>query len=198
MDNQYVTREELIQQLESIYGRNFASNVESMRDAAEGYFTNERLPKKFGDSVTMTLGEMLEKKLVLEFIDSNGNKCDTEASYVKVTKMQNEYQMKVQLTCTDYSDYIVYYMGCYDYCNDCEDVTPEPTVKPTVTKKYKYQYKLTTLDTYSDWSAWSASHRSSQGAGGPLPHPNTWAGSRRPPCIVRASPRGPSVPRSGW
>lgn len=155
MDNQYVTKDELIQQLESIYGRVYADNVESMRDAAKGYFTNERLPKKVGESVTLTLGEMLEKKLVLEFTDSNGNKCDTEKSYVKVTKMENEYQLKVQLTCTDYSDYIIDYMGCYDYCNECEDTTTEPTVKPTITKKYKYQYKLTTLDTYSNWSNWS-------------------------------------------
>ena len=122
MDDKYVTKDQLIEQLQSIYGRNFADNVESMRDAAKGYFTTERLPEKVGDSVTLTLKEMLEKKMVLEFIDSNGNKCDVQKSYVKLTKMDTEYQLKVQLTCSDYSDYIIEYIGCYDFCGDCEAV----------------------------------------------------------------------------
>ena len=54
---------EISEQLQSIYGRLFADNIESMRDAAEGYFTNSRLPQKIGDSVTLTLGEMIDKKL---------------------------------------------------------------------------------------------------------------------------------------
>lgn len=171
MDDKYVTKDQLIQQLQSIYGRNFADNVESMRDAAKGYFTTERLPEKVGDSVTLTLGEMLEKKMVLEFIDSNGNKCDTEKSYVKLTKMDTEYQLKVQLTCSDYSDYIIEYIGCYDFCGECEEAKPAtkpttPTKKPStpskkdpepvVSKKYRYQYRLTTQNTYSNWSDWSA------------------------------------------
>lgn len=160
MNDNYVTKDELIQQLQSIYGRNFADNVESMRAAAKGYFTNERLPKKVGETVTLTLGDMLEKKLVLEFIDSNGNKCDIEKSYVEVTKMNNEYQLKVQLTCSDYSDYIIEYMGCYDYCDECSETTTPttpttPTTTPTISEKYKYEYKLVISNTYSDWSDWS-------------------------------------------
>ena len=58
---------EIAMQLESLYGRLFTDNIESMRDAAQGYFTNERLPKNVGDSVTLTLDEMIEKKLVLSF-----------------------------------------------------------------------------------------------------------------------------------
>ncbi|MBE6149819.1 MAG: hypothetical protein E7170_03760 [Firmicutes bacterium] len=160
MEENYVSNDEVIDKLQSIYGRNFADNVESMRDAAKGYFTNERMPQKVGESVTLTLGEMLEKKLVLQFIDSNGQKCDSTKSYVKLTKMENEYQLKVQLTCTDYSDYIIDYIGCYDYCNECGDKTPTttPTKKPTPTpssKEYLYQYRLTTQNVYSNWSAWS-------------------------------------------
>ena len=35
---------EIAMQLQSLYGRLYTDNVESMRDAAQGYFTNERLP----------------------------------------------------------------------------------------------------------------------------------------------------------
>ncbi len=183
MDDKYITKDELILKLESIYGRNFASNVETMRDAAKDYFTAERLPKNIGDSVTLTLGEMLNKKLVMEFTDSNGEKCSVTQSYVKLTKMETEYQLKVQLTCSDYADYIIDYIGCYAYCDNCDKQTttvkpsnpskptnkptdnkptdnkpdtkdPEPTPEPVV-KKYKYEYRLVTQNTYSNWSDWS-------------------------------------------
>ena len=160
--------EEISEQLQALYGRLFADNVESMSVAAQGYFTTPRLPKKVGDSVTLTLEEMLEKKLVLEFKDSNNEKCDVEKSYVKLTKMDDEYQMKVQLTCSDYSDYIIVYMGCYDYCDSAicqkeetkpiQTVTPTPDKdepKPTPTVNYKYKYRKITQNTWSDWSNWS-------------------------------------------
>lgn len=46
---------EISEQLQALYGRLFADNIESMKDAAQGYFTNARLPQKVGDSVTLTL-----------------------------------------------------------------------------------------------------------------------------------------------
>ena len=163
---------EISEQLQALYGRLFADNIESMKDAAQGYFTNARLPQKVGDSVTLTLEEMLEKKLVLSFKDSNNETCNVTNSYVKVTKMDDEYQMKVQLTCSDFSDYIIVYMGCYDYCDStiCEpstpntpvvDSEPEKPTKPTdpetpvVNKKYMYEYRLDTQNTYSNWGDWS-------------------------------------------
>lgn len=157
---------EIAMQLESLYGRLFTDNIESMRDAAQGYFTNERLPKNVGDSVTLTLDEMLEKRLVLSFKDSNNKTCDVNSSYVQVTKMNDEYQMKVQLSCSDYEDYIIVYMGCYDYCDSdiCikDDTTPSTPSKPTTpgtpvsNKKYEYEYRLVTQNTYSDWGPWSS------------------------------------------
>ena len=161
---------ELSLQLQSLYGRLFTDNIESMRDAAQGYFTNERLPQKIGDSATLTLKEMEEKKLVIPFKDSNNQSCDVTNSYVKITKMDDEYQMKVQLTCSDYSDYIIVYMGCYDYCDSdlcikeetpttpSKPVEPEkPTAPetPVVNKKYKYEYRLDIQNTYSAWGPWS-------------------------------------------
>ncbi len=171
LEDNFVGKEELNNELsaklESLYGRLFVDNIETMSGAAKGYFTNERLPKNTGDSVTLSLKEMLEKKLVTSFKDSNNESCDVDKSYVQVTKMDNEYQMKVQLTCSDYSDYIIVYMGCYEYCDPCDDNTttpseptnptdPENPNKPVVNKKYMYEYRLDTQNTYSDWGAWSS------------------------------------------
>lgn len=174
LEENFVTNENIEEtikeQLEPLYGKLFVQNLESMRDASKDYFTVKKLPSKVGDTVTLTLKEMINKKLITEIKDSNNEACDINRSYVEVTKMDEDYQMKVQLTCSDYSDYIIVTMGCYDLCNDCnKPTTPttkpvvKPTTKPTekdpeptpVVKKYSYEYKLVTLDTYSNWSNWS-------------------------------------------
>lgn len=182
LEDKFVTMDDITSSLQVLYGQAFANNVNSMREAATGYFTTERLPKNVGDSVTLTLGEMLEKKLVLEMKDSNNNACSLTESYVKLTKMDNEYQMKIQLSCSDYSDYIISYIGCYEYCKDCTkddnkttptkpsttkpttkpstkpEPTPTPTPDPTptpVAKQYIYEYRKTWQNEWSNWSNWS-------------------------------------------
>ncbi len=116
----------------------FNANVMAMKDAAKDYFTLPRLPQEVGDTVKLTLGEMLDKKLLLEFTDKYGKTCDVKESYVEVTKQDDEYLMKVNLKCSAQEDYILVHMGCYDYCSTtiCEDKddpipTPTPTPKPT-------------------------------------------------------------------
>ena len=103
--------------LSVIKDRIFNENLISMKEAAQSYFTTERLPLKEGDSVKLTLKEMLDKKIILPFTDKDGKQCDTKASYVSVTKKGNEYVMKVNLKCGEEENYLLVYMGCYDYCS---------------------------------------------------------------------------------
>lgn len=113
-----------------LYDRIFAENLNTMKEVATSYYTLERLPEKVGESDTITLQDMLDMKLLLAIKDKNGEMCDTQRSYVKVTKKETEYEMKVNLVCGDESDYIIVYMGCYDYCLNyiCEKQEPK---KPT-------------------------------------------------------------------
>ena len=97
--------------------RIFNENIIAMKDAAKSYYTVERLPQNVGDKVKMTLGEMLEKKIILPFTDKNGDTCDLQASYVEVTKYDTEFLMKVNLKCGEEENYLLVYMGCYDYCS---------------------------------------------------------------------------------
>ena len=71
--------------LDALYARIFNENVLNMKEAGKDYFTTERVPKKIGDKVTITLGQMLEKKLLLPFVDSEGRLCDFTKSYIEVT-----------------------------------------------------------------------------------------------------------------
>lgn len=124
----------------------FNNNINTMKDAAISYFTTSRLPKKIGDSVDLTLKQMRDKKLILSLIDSKGNACDEGMSYIEITKEKDEYILKVSLSCSDYDDYILVHLGCYDYCEN--DVCEKQ-------ENYKYEYMLETLCKLTDFGAFS-------------------------------------------
>ena len=129
----------------------FAENIDRMKEVGKEYFTTERLPKKIGEIKTITLKEMYKKKLILEVKDKYGNACDAEDSYVSIEKMENEYQMKVNLECGEEEDHIIVIMGCYDYCDTdiCEKKDEEET------KVIEYQYSKTTGGKWTDYGKWS-------------------------------------------
>lgn len=101
---------------EVLYDRIFNENIISMKEAAKSYYTTPRLPQNVGDKVKITLGEMLDKKIILPFVDKNGDACSLTDSYVEITKYDEEFVMKVNLSCKDQENYLLVYMGCYDYC----------------------------------------------------------------------------------
>ena len=95
----------------------FMDNLERMKNAAISYYTEERLPKNIGGSETMTLSDMIGKKLIIALIDKNNKACDVDKSYVKITKVDNEYILKVNLKDSEKEDYILVHLGCYSYCD---------------------------------------------------------------------------------
>ena len=117
------------EKLQPLYNQIYSQNITTMKEAAISYFTTDRLPQKEGDSVTLTLQEMLDMKLVLPFTDKYGKTCDTRNSYVTLTKKSEEYEMKVNLKCSKEEDYIIVHLGCYSYCKTaiCEK---EEVTKP--------------------------------------------------------------------
>ena len=132
--------------LSVFYDKIFNDNVIAMKDAAKSYYTTARLPKNVGDKVSMTLGEMLDKKIILPFVDSKGKQCSLTDSYVEITKYDEEFVMKVNLKCSEQENYLLVYMGCYDYCSTaiCEKnqsdiktpvIYPSKPVTPTQPEK---------------------------------------------------------------
>jgi hypothetical protein len=85
----------------------FGENITSMKEAAMEYYTSSKLPAKVGETKKISLNEMLNQKLLVDFTD-NGKQCNTSESYTQVTKTaDNNYALKVSLTCGKESDYIV-------------------------------------------------------------------------------------------
>lgn len=114
--------------------RVYNENITSMKDAAVDYYTTERLPKNDGDISEMSLQKMFDLKLLVPFVDKDGNSCDTTNSYVQVTKTGKEYQLKTVLVCGKQSDYIVEYIGCHDVCEKCTKEEKKETTTKTTTK----------------------------------------------------------------
>ena len=123
--------------LNPLYQEVFRNNINSMKDAAETYFTNERLPKEVGESVRLTLREMLDKDLLLPFVDKYNKSCSLDASYVEITKTETEYELKVNLVCSKEQAFITEHLGCTDKC--LVDCNKEQTKKVT-----EYQFSRQT------------------------------------------------------
>jgi len=102
--------------LNPFYSSIFNNNIQTMKDAAEDYYTTERMPEENGKSTKMTLQEMIDQKLIIPFVDKDGKACNTKKSYVKVTKKDKEYELKVSLTCGKESNYVIEKIGCYNFC----------------------------------------------------------------------------------
>ena len=109
----------------------FSENLDKMKEAAITYYTDERLPKTEGESHKMTLSDMIGKKIITPLIDKNNKPCDVEGSYVEITKMSDEYLLKVNLKDSEQEDYILVHLGCYTYCDSylCEKKDTEVVIK---------------------------------------------------------------------
>ena len=103
----------------------YISNITLMKDAGFEYFSGSHLPKEIGDSERISLDEMLARNLIVEFLDEEGNSCNTQNSYIEATKtMDNEYEMSVFLSCDNKSDYIVTSISNEVVCTDCDVILP--------------------------------------------------------------------------
>ena len=140
----------------------FQDNLNRMKEVGISYFTLERMPKNVGDKEKITLQDMYDKKLILEVRDEENNLCSDIDSYIEVEKYNDEYQMKVNLSCSNRKDYIIVVMGCYNYCKNeiCEkqeqDVITDSDNDSQQNTVIEYEYYKATNGKWTDWSAWSA------------------------------------------
>ena len=117
----------------------FRENMKYLQIAGEDYFTNDKLPVNMGEIVKVTLADLYDKKVMLPFVDKNGNACNKYDSYVSVTKVELGYEMKTNLVCGSEKDYLIKLLGCRNYCpnNACAEKVCQ---KEKITE---YQFKKT-------------------------------------------------------
>jgi len=87
---------------------NLSTNLQVMKDAAFEYFTDSKLPLNINGKKKITLQDMFDSKLLVEFKDQNNNSCDTTNSYAEATKINDsDFTIKVKLVCGKESDYVI-------------------------------------------------------------------------------------------
>lgn len=85
--------------------KTFEENLNQMYNVASKYFEDEtKLPKE-GSHTTITLKEMIDKGLI-DTLKNGKTTCNTKSSYAKVSNKNEEYTLKVLLTCGSESNYI--------------------------------------------------------------------------------------------
>lgn len=141
--------------LDTFYDKVFNDNIQTMKNAARNYYTVDRLPDTIGETKTMSLKQLIDSKIILEFSDKDGKACDTANSYVQVTKtLDSEYALKVQLTCGDESDYIIDTIGCNGTCllSEVNDAKNTSTKNVSDDEDSDYDVKLGSKGSYPSYT----------------------------------------------
>ena len=113
----------------------FSANLDAMENAAFDYFTKDRLPKEVGDNTELTLREMVNSNLLEAFTDADGKSCDVNKSYIRLTKNDDDYTLRVNLKCADKEDYSLQKVGEYSYCD--KTICKRDVVKKKIIRKIK-------------------------------------------------------------
>lgn len=129
------------------YSNVFRENIKYMQEAGESYFTDDKMPTEIGSEVKITLNDMINRKLIIPFVDEDGNSCNLYESYVSVTKTDAGYDLKTNLVCNNESDYTIKVLGCHTYCKD-KDCTKTCSIE----KITQYQFKKLVTGTKTNYS----------------------------------------------
>lgn len=100
----------------------FKNNIGNMEKVATDYFKGIDLPQEKGKSLKITLGEMIDKKLIVSANDKDGTTCDPSKSYSEITRKKNNYILSTTLKCENESSTISKKFSFKD-CKNCNNQT---------------------------------------------------------------------------
>lgn len=122
-------------ELNPIIEETFKQNIKSMEIAANNYFSENKEGK-------ITLKQLIDKNLLVDLKDSNGNICDSNNSYIE----KKDNKLNIFLKCDEKEENI-------------EIVKEESNTDNNSNEKNKllclYEYRKKLPDTYTNWSEFS-------------------------------------------
>ena len=98
----------------------FKNNINNMQTVAVDYFKTIDLPQKKGDSIKVTLDELMDKELIFSVNNDKVTSCDTKDSFSKITRGKKEYTIKTTLKCGKEKDTIKTSFPFED-CRNCNE-----------------------------------------------------------------------------
>lgn len=100
--------------------KTFTNNLDNMSTVAVDYFKTIDLPQEKGNSIKITLGQMIDKKLIVSINEGTKNSCDTEKSYSVITRKDSNYLVETTLKCGKEKDTKKVNFEFKD-CKNCND-----------------------------------------------------------------------------
>lgn len=91
--------------------------LDQLEAATLAYLTKDNVPIELNASKTIRLKILINRNLLTGIKDSEGNTCDANESYSEITRLADNYAVKMSLTCGTNKDYRVIYVGCFEECN---------------------------------------------------------------------------------
>ncbi len=98
--------------------KTFTDNINNMETVAIEYFKTVDLPLEKGKSMKITLGELIQKELIVSANSEEGKTCDTKKSYSEITREKSKYVVTTTLVCGKEKDTIKKDFSLKD-CRNC-------------------------------------------------------------------------------
>lgn len=128
----------------------FINNINSMEQTSIEYFKTIELPLDKNQSITITLEELLEKKLISSENKYLVNNCDTKESYSKITRNLNEYIVNTTLKCGNETDVIEELFSLKD-CKNCNQHNSNVNSEENTPNKVTYYEHVKETTEYTKW-----------------------------------------------
>lgn len=106
----------------------FKNNIANMETVATNYFKEVDLPLERGKSKKITLGEMIDKGLIISNGKDSTSSCDSKKSYSEITRKRSNYVLSTTLKCGDEKNKITKKFSLAD-CKNCTISNKEEKVK---------------------------------------------------------------------
>ena len=126
----------------------FKNNISNMETVATNYYKSVDLPLEKDKSLKISLGEMIDKGLIVSVNSKNGTSCDTKKSFSKITRKKSNYILSTTLKCGKESNTITKKFPFKD-CKNCTNSQKE-VEKNTTEKDNKETKKNNTQTTNNE------------------------------------------------
>ncbi|MDD2409364.1 MAG: InlB B-repeat-containing protein [Bacilli bacterium] len=112
----------------------FVNNLEIMRNTSNTYFKIDNLPTEAEKISKINLKDLISVGGIKTLKDAAGKPCNEDASYIKVTKENDEYKFEFHLVCNNEED-TSYLTKRYDKKIETTKITSTTTTTKKIIKK---------------------------------------------------------------
>lgn len=81
------------------------NNLKLVQEKIKTSLNKDLVPDEIGEKTKYSLADLIKKDILIPVNDENGKECDRDKSFVEITKLESEVQIRVNLVCNDKEDF---------------------------------------------------------------------------------------------